>query len=113
MKLNIYGKNKEIVKTYETETYDLMFGTIEDIAEAVKIDSLEDVNNNAEIIRIIGNLMVSGRETVKELMKDIFPGLTDKELKNVKISEMIDVLTDVIVYTIFKLNDSFGGNEKN
>ena len=43
MKLNIYDK-KRIVKTYEAETYDLMWGTLEDITEALKIDEMKSGN---------------------------------------------------------------------
>ena len=40
MKLPIYQK-KEIVKTYEADTYDLMFGVLEDVADAIKLDELK------------------------------------------------------------------------
>ena len=112
MKLNIYGKDKEITKTYEADTYDLMFGTMEDIADAVHIDSLEKIEK-MEILKLVGGLVTSGRGTVKNLLKDIFPGLTDEELKHVKVVEITNVLMDVVIYTIEQLYDSFGGSEKN
>ena len=31
LKLNIY-KKREIIKTYESDTYDLLFGTVEDLS---------------------------------------------------------------------------------
>ena len=37
LKLNIYNK-KEIVKTYTAETYDLMFGTVEDLIDLINLD---------------------------------------------------------------------------
>lgn len=112
MILNIYDKEKNVVKTYKTDTYDLMFGTMEDIAKAVDIDNLETINN-AEIVKLIGRLMTSGMGTVKNLMKDIFPGLTDEELKNTKIVEITNVLLDAVVFTVAQLYESFGGSEKN
>lgn len=102
MKINVYEK-KQIIKTYEAETYDLMFGTIEDIAEAVNLDALK-TGSDVEIIKLVGNLVMSSMGTVKELLKDIFDGITDEELKKVKVAEIATVLIDVVKYTIIQLN---------
>ena len=109
MKLNIYN-HKQIVKTYTADTYDLMFGTIEDVAEAVDLDSLK-TGTDVEIIRMVGNLVFKSMDTVKDLLKDIFEGITDEELKNTKVSEIAVVLVDVVKYTIAQLNK--GNNGKN
>jgi hypothetical protein len=102
MKLNIYEK-KKVIKTYETDKYDLMFGTLEDVADAMKLDQLE-TGSNSEIIKMATNLVVHSKETVKELLKDIFEGLTDEELKNTKVKDIATVFVDVVKYTIEQLN---------
>lgn len=107
MKLNIYEK-KKIVKTYEVDTYDLMFGVLEDVADAIKLDELK-TGTDAEIIKMAGNLVLNSMETVKDLFKDIFEGITDEELKKCKISEMAIVLVDVVKYTMNQLGKGFGG----
>ena len=107
MKLNVYEK-KKIVKTYEADTYDLMFGVIEDVADAVKLDELKS-GSDVEIIKMAGNLVIKSMDTVKELLKDIFDGITDEELKNTKVSEIAMVLVDVVKYTITQLNKGTGG----
>lgn len=109
MKLNIYNK-KEIIKTYEIDTYDLMFGTVEDVANAIDIDSLK-TGSDVEIIKMVGKLVMSSMDTVKNLLKDIFEGLTDDELKGTKVSEIAKVLVEVVQFTITQLN--LGVNEKN
>lgn len=109
MKLNIYDK-KKIVKTYETDTYDLMFGTVEDVANAVDIDSLK-TGSDVEIIKMVGKLVMTSMDTVKDLIKDIFNGITDEELKKTKVSEIAKVLVEVVQFTITQLN--LGVNEKN
>lgn len=109
MKLNIYEK-KKIIKTYETDVYDLMFGTVEDVANAIDIDSLK-TGSDVEIIKMVGKLVMTSMGTVKNLLKDIFDGLTDEELKNTKVSEIATVLVDVVKFTIAQLN--LGVNEKN
>ena len=109
MKLNIYDK-KKIVKTYEVDAYDLMFGTVEDVANAIDIDSLK-TGSDVEIIKMVGKLVMSSMDTVKNLLKDIFEGLTDDELKGTKVSEIAKVLVEVVQFTITQLN--LGVNEKN
>lgn len=108
MKLNIYEK-KQVVKTYEAETYDLMFGTVEDVAEAVDLDSLK-TGSDVEIIKMVGGLVMNSMGTVKDLLKDIFDGITDDELKHTKVSEIAKVLIDIVQYTIAQLSK---GNAKN
>jgi hypothetical protein len=106
MKLNIY-KKKTIVKTYEVDTYDLMFGVLEDVADAIKLDELK-TGNDVEIIKMAGNLVLKSMDTVKDLLKDIFDGITDEELKNTKVSEIALVLVDVVKFTMAQLNKGFG-----
>lgn len=109
MKLNIY-ENKKIVKTYTAETYDLMFGVVEDVAEAVNLDELKN-GSDAEILKLIGGLVLRSMDTIKGLMFDIFEGLTDEEMKRTKVKEVAQVLLDVVKYTIVQLN--LGTDSKN
>lgn len=102
MKINIYEK-KQVIKTYEADTYDLMFGTIEDVAEAINLDSLKS-GSDVELIKMIGNLVLHSMDTVKDLLKDIFDGVTDAELKHTKVSEIAAVLLDVVKFTLQQLN---------
>ena len=77
--LNIYrvDNKQEIEKTYTVNSIDLMFGTVEDILNVVDIDKLND--NTA-----IAGMIVKGWAQLKPFLKDIFPGLTDDEIKRVK-----------------------------
>ena len=102
MKLNIYEK-KRIVKTYEADTYNLLFGVLEDVADAIKLDDLKE-GTNVEIIKMAGKLVLESKDTVKGLMLDIFDGLTAEELRGASINEMAKVLVEVVRYTIDQLN---------
>ena len=106
MKLNIYEK-KQVVKTYEVNSYDLMFGTVEDVANAINLDELKN-GTDAEIMKMVIKLIGSSMDTIKQLMMDIFDGLTADELKNVKVSEMARVIVEVVTYTINQLNMGTG-----
>ena len=97
MKLNIYEK-KKIVKTYEEDAYSLTFGTVEDVADAIKIDELK-TGSDAEILKLAMNLVLKSTGTVRDLMKDIFEGITDEELRKTTVVELAQVLVDVVKYT--------------
>lgn len=109
LKLNVY-KKREIVKTYTAETYDLMFGTVEDLLELINIDNLQS-GSDVEIIKLVGNVVTKGMNIIKPLLKDIFEGLTDDELKCTKVNEIATVLIDVVKFSISEM--SKGANGKN
>lgn len=102
LKLNIYEKRK-IVKEYTADTYDLMFGTVEDFCDLVNLDELK-TGSDTEIIKMAGKALTNGMETVKDLFKDIFEGITDDELRKTKIKEMIKVIVEVIKYSLIEMN---------
>ena len=109
LKLNIYNK-KEIVKTYKTDTYDLMFGTVEDLIDLIDLDKFQ-TGSDVELIKVVGEVVINGLGIIKPLLKDIFDGLTDEELRNTKTSELVIVLTEIIKFTVAQI--SKGGNGKN
>lgn len=109
MKLNIYNK-RQVVKTYEADSYDLPFGVIEDVADVIKLDTIQ-TGSNTELIKMAADVVLRCKDTVKDLMKDIFDGITDEELKTAKVTEMALVLIEVVKYTGEQLNK--GLNRKN
>lgn len=109
MKLNIY-KNKEIVKTYETEQYDLMFGTVEDLMTIFDVDSLK-TGSDVELIKLVSNSLPKCMNIVKPLLKDIFTGLNDEELRNVKLVEVAVIIVDVIKYALEQISTGFGSKK--
>lgn len=89
IKLNIYDREtKQIAKTYTTDSIDLMFGTVEDILNVIDLDNLNDQ-------KALAGMIVKGWAQLKPFLKDIFPGLTDDEIKGVKINEMIPVFMQI------------------
>lgn len=117
MKLNIFGKDengkKTIVKTYEVREYDLMFGTVEELAREIKLDELTDINDE-KILMTVGKLMITSMNVIKDLLTDMFDGITEDEIKHTTVKEIAAVLIDVVVYTITELDRSFQfGDSKN
>lgn len=109
LKLNVY-KNREIEKTYVAETYDLMFGTLEDIINLIDLDSFKSTDN-AEFISAVAKIIVKGFDQFKPLLKDIFPGLTDEELRRVRVADIVPVVLEVIKYAFTEMIP--GSNGKN
>lgn len=109
MKLDIYD-HKNVVKTYETDTYEIMFGTVEDLINAAKLDTIEN-GSDAEIVVAATNLVTTSMETVKDLLKDIFEGITDEEIKHTRVSDIVNVIVEVILYAVGQIS-VFGGNKR-
>lgn len=105
MKLNIY-QGKNIVKTYETDSYDLTYGVIEDVIEA--IDG-KDLENKSDLI----NVAIDSFHLLRPLLKEVFDGLTDDELRTVKIRELIVVIVELIKASISNLKMITGNDVKN
>lgn len=104
MKLNIY-ENKKIIKTYEADTYDLMYGTVTDLVKALDLDKLKS-GKDEDILDLIMQFLMNGLDAVNDLLKDIFEGLTDEELKKTKIKEIAIVLMQIVNFTFNQIGTS-------
>lgn len=91
MKLNIYKNQNEIEKTYETEAYDLMYGTIEDIFEI--LDGA-DGKSNKELMQVIRD----NRGKLNRLILDVFPDMQPEELRRIKLRELVPFFVELFVY---------------
>lgn len=109
MKLNIYD-HKEVIKTYEANEYELMFGTVEDMIDAAKLDKIES-GTDAEIVMAATNLVTTSMDTVKDLLKDVFDGLTDDEIRHTRVSEIVNVVVDILMYAVSQIT-LFGGSKR-
>ena len=97
LKLNIFDK-RQIIKTYTAETYDIMFGTVEDIIGVIDFESIE-TGSNDELIKVVAKAVPKGFGLIKPLMKDIFEGLTDDEIKHARILDIAKVIVNVVKFT--------------
>lgn len=107
LKLNIYEK-KKIIKTYTAETYDLMFGTVEDLIDLINLDALE-TGSDAEIIKLVGNVVMKGMDIIKPLLKDVFEGLTDDELRGAKTTDIAKVLINIVKFSMAEMTKGVTG----
>ena len=116
MKLNIYRKEngkKVIDKTYEAETYDLMYGTVEDFLNLIDVQNIQILTTETvEENQILGvaELVTNCFGQIAPLLMDVFDGLTSEELRNTKVSEVVEVIKECISYSV---KTAFKGTSKN
>lgn len=103
MKLNVYKNQKEIEKTYSIDTYDLMYGTVEDILGI--FDEVDDLSDNMKLFSVIQK----NRTKLNDLLLDIFPDMTEADLRKIKLKELVPLFIELFNY----VKDSFGNPEKN
>lgn len=104
--LNIYDPvTKLISKQHTAETVDIMFGTVEDIIEVIDVEKLSD---NMEWVKVVTVSM----KKLKPLLKEVFVGVTDEELKNTKVKELIPLFINILRYMISEIN-GLAGSSKN
>ena len=95
--LNIY-KGRDIEKVYTANEFDIMFGTVEDLVNLIDVDSLTGGKSDADFVGAIATLLKGGLGEVKSLLKEIFPEVTDDELKRVKMKDVVVILVKVLKY---------------
>ncbi|MEE5993666.1 MAG: hypothetical protein V3G42_10540 [Oscillospiraceae bacterium] len=107
--LNICDKNdkSKIVKSYKTETVDFSFGVVEDVLNILDFDNMKTGNNKE-----IAVMVVKAAGQLKPFLKDMFPGVTDEEIRCVQISNLITIFRGLVQYATQELN-ALTGDEKN
>ena len=110
LRLNIYKKQNEVEKTYSANTYDLMFGTMEDFIEIIDLDKLSS-NKNEDFVSAIARLVTEGMGQLKPLFLDVFEGLTEEELRRTKVNELVTIVFNIIKYSVAQINST--GARKN
>lgn len=96
LRLPIY-RNGVIEKTYEVENFRIPYGVIQDVLHLVEVDKLNDE-------MAIAGMLLEAFDLVDPLLKDLFPGLTDDELRHADFVDIGLVFTGVARYAIEKLS---------
>lgn len=92
LKLNIYSKDKSIEKTYIKNDYEVMYGPVDDLLGLLDVEALTNSKNADDLISAVSRLLRSRKDVIEPLLKDIFEGLTDEELRRTKMIELVGVL---------------------
>lgn len=102
--LKIY-EGKTVVKEYHAETIDLSFGIVEDVLDALDFEHMTDKTE-------IATMIIKAMKQLRPLLKDIFDGVTDDEIRHTRIQNLVDIFKDFYKYAMQELGAA-AGNEKN
>ena len=92
--LKIYDTDgKNIIKTYESTTYDLMFGTVKRLMELLKI---EDMDDQLEMLKVI----YGAWEEIKVVLAGVFPNVQPDEWEHVKVKELLPLILDIAKFSV-------------
>lgn len=95
--LKIYDDNgKNIVKSYESTTYDLMFGTVMSIMDLLKI---EDIDNQMEMLKTVYNAW----DEIKAVLSGVFPEATEEDWKHVKVKELLPMILEIAKFSVTEM----------
>ncbi len=127
LKLNVY-KGRKIEKTYTAETFDIMTGTVEDIMSLVDIDkfgssksdesiqsqsdeSKESLKDNMSMIVEFGRIIKGAFGIAKPLIKEIFDGITDDEIRRTIIKDIAKLFMSIATFGMAEMKGT--SDEKN
>lgn len=96
LKINVYDDKNKVIKTAEAQLVELKFKTIRSLMDILKID---DINDTMGLLRVIAEAW----DEVKGILTKIFPDLTEEELDNVKLNELVPVFLQIIKYSFAEI----------
>lgn len=109
LELKIY-KGKAVEKIYTAAEFDIMFGTVEDVVALIDVDALSGEGDDMDLVKACMNMLSGGIGKVKDLLKDIFTGVTDEELRRVKIKELVPLFLNLVKFSLDQIKSV--GTEK-
>lgn len=94
--LNIYDENDNIIRTEEARTIDLRFGTIRSLMELLNV---EEIDNTAQLLKTV----YGAWGQVTGILSKVFPGMTEEDWENVKLSELMPLLVVILKSSFVQL----------
>lgn len=92
--LKIYDeKGKTVVKSYESTTYDLMFGTVMSLMELLKVEEMKD---QMQLLKNVYNAW----DEIKTVLNSVFPEVTEDDWKHVKVKELLPIILDITKFAV-------------
>lgn len=95
LKLNIYGNNGAVEKTFVTESYKLKMKILKRFIEVVDLKTLSalltGVDNEEENKKLVGEIgkMISGSyEIFQDLILSVFPEMKEEEFEEVALDDL-------------------------
>lgn len=100
LKLNVYKSQQEVEKTYRAQDYEVMYGTVEDLLDCLDLEALTNSGDTDGIIAAASRLLRARADVINPLLMDIFPGLTEEELRRTKTREVLEVIVGLTGFSL-------------
>ena len=103
MELTLKTKNK----VYKSNTFDISFGVVDDTIKAL---SPETVDFNDKLA--LGKAILGAWKQVEPILLELFEGVTHEELRDVKMSNIVEIAQGVYSHLTDELS-GLGDDSKN
>lgn len=107
--LNVY-KSGKVVKTVTARPENIMFGTIEDILAIVDVDVFDNNLDNVTFAKALASMVVKAFGKLRPMLLDVFPDMTEEDLRNVRVGDIVPVIMSIIKYTFAQMVPAAGGS---
>lgn len=92
LKLHVY-EGRKIVKTYTCSVLSLEMGTVEDVADALRLDLMKSGSREEIFTAIVGCVKM-----IRPFLCDMFDGLTMEEARHTRTDNIADIFQTMFVW---------------
>ena len=96
--INVYDKDKNIIKTSTAVDCDLRFGSVRKIMALLDMD---DINDTTALLKTI----YGAWDQTTKVLSECFPDMEDSDWDNVYINELVPVIVGIAKSSIAKIFD--------
>lgn len=94
--LTIKDTKGKVVKEIEAHTFELSFGTINNLME------LLDINEESSAFEVLRKVSTAWKE-VTGILNEVFPGVEKDEWKLVKINDLMPLVLQIVKFTFSEI----------
>ena len=94
--LTIKDKKGEVIKTVEAQTFDIYFGTIDNLM------GLLDLDEETSSFELLKKVSTAWKELIN-ILSDIFPDMEKEDWQYVKVNDLIPILLQIVGYTFSEM----------
>lgn len=103
IKLNVYDKSNKVVKTYTANEVNLSFGVVEDVLALINVDTITNTKDDVTLMKEVLKVVVGGFGTVKTILKEIWPEITEDELRSTNIKEVANAIIAAVKFAFAEI----------
>lgn len=106
LKLHVY-EGRKIAKTYECSTFDIELATVEDVAHAMKLDSMASGSPQEIAGAVLGCI-----DVIRPFLCDMFDGLTMEEARHTRVNNLVEIFQGLFAWFTGSMKEAISENKK-